>query len=190
MNAIQLLLAAPFIAALLLALLPNHRPRLAAWIAGGGALVGLACLISMAPAVFAGEVQRWSVDWVPAIGLSFGLRIDGLAWMFALLVTGIGALVVLYAAWYLSDKDPPARFFMFLMLFMGAMLGVVTASNLLLLVVFWEATSLSSFLLIGFWNGRADARQGARMALAITGAGCWEESLAATNSTWCSPRAI
>ncbi len=171
MNAIQLLLAAPFIAALLLALLPNHRPRLAAWIAGGGALVGLACLISMAPAVFAGEVQRWSVDWVPAIGLSFGLRIDGLAWMFALLVTGIGALVVLYAAWYLSDKDPPARFFMFLMLFMGAMLGVVTASNLLLLAVFWEATSLSSFLLIGFWNGRADARQGARMALAITGAG-------------------
>ncbi|MEF9995699.1 MAG: monovalent cation/H+ antiporter subunit A, partial [Burkholderiaceae bacterium] len=71
----------------------------------------------------------------------------------------------------LSDKDPPARFFMFLMLFMGAMLGVVTASNLLLLAVFWEATSLSSFLLIGFWNHRADARQGARMALAITGAG-------------------
>lgn len=166
-----LLLSAPFAAALLLAAVPNARPRLAAWIAGGGALAGLACVLSMAPAVFAGEVLRFSIDWVPAIGLSFGLRIDGLAWMFALLVTGIGALVVLYAAWYLSDKDPPARFYLFLMLFMGAMLGVVTASNLLLLAVFWEATSLSSFLLIGYWQGRAEARQGARMALAITGAG-------------------
>ncbi|MEG0822095.1 MAG: monovalent cation/H+ antiporter subunit A [Burkholderiaceae bacterium] len=171
MSAAPLLVAAPFIAAVLLACLPNSRSRLAAWVAAGGALGGLACLVAMAPAVFAGEVVRWSVDWVPSIGLSFGFRIDGLAWMFALLVTGIGALVVLYAAWYLSDKDPPARFFMFLMLFMGAMLGVVTASNLLLLAVFWEATSLSSFLLIGFWNHRADARQGARMALAITGAG-------------------
>ncbi|HSQ71353.1 MAG TPA: proton-conducting transporter membrane subunit, partial [Rubrivivax sp.] len=96
---------------------------------------------------------------------------DGLAWLFALLITGIGALVVLYAAWYLDPADPAPRFFTFLLLFMGAMLGVVLADNLILLVLFWELTSLSSFLLIGFWHGRTDARQGARMALTITGAG-------------------
>src|SRR5690606_23583011 len=87
------------------------------------------------------------------------------------LILGIGALVVLYAAYYLHDDDPPARFFMFLVLFTGAMLGVVLADNLLLLVVFWELTSLSSFLLIGYWSHRIDAREGARMALTITGAG-------------------
>jgi multicomponent K+:H+ antiporter subunit A len=83
----------------------------------------------------------------------------------------IGALVILYARYYLSDDDPIARFYAFFMLFMGAMLGLVLAGNLLLLVVFWELTSLASFLLIGYWQHRADARQGARMALVVTGAG-------------------
>ena len=96
---------------------------------------------------------------------------DGLAWAFALVIFGIGALVVLYARYYLSAEDPPARFFAFLLAFMGAMLGVVLADNLILMVVFWELTSVSSFLLIGFWNQRADARQGARMALTVTGMG-------------------
>ena len=134
-------------------------------------LTGLALALLSAPSIFAGEVLRWSVDWVPALGLDFGFRMDGLAWLFALLILGIGALVVLYAAYYLHHDDPPARFFQFLLLFMGAMLGVVLADNLVLLVVFWEATSLSSFLLIGYWKDRKDAREGARMALAITGAG-------------------
>src|SRR5690606_763719 len=87
------------------------------------------------------------------------------------LVLGIGALIVLYAHYYLAEEDSASRFFGYLMLFMGAMLGVVLAHNLLLLVVFWELTSISSFLLIGFWTGRQDARQGARMALSITGMG-------------------
>jgi multicomponent K+:H+ antiporter subunit A len=96
---------------------------------------------------------------------------DGLAWTFALVICAIGALVVLYARYYLSTEDPPARFFAYLLAFMGAMLGVVLADNLILLVVFWELTSLSSFLLIGFWTHRSDARQGARMALTVTGMG-------------------
>jgi multicomponent K+:H+ antiporter subunit A len=104
-------------------------------------------------------------------GVNFGFRMDGLAWAFALVICGIGALVVLYARYYLSAADPPARFFAFLLAFMGAMLGVVLADNLILLVVFWELTSLSSFLLIGFWTHRSDARQGARMALTVTGMG-------------------
>jgi multicomponent K+:H+ antiporter subunit A len=145
--------------------------RAAAWLAGTVALVASALVLAAAPAVFGGEVLRWSVPWVPSLGLDFGFRIDGLAWLFALLVTAIGALVVLYAAWYLDAADPAPRFYAFLLLFMGAMLGLVLADNLILLVVFWELTSLSSFLLIGYWTHRADAREGARMALAVTGAG-------------------
>jgi multicomponent K+:H+ antiporter subunit A len=166
-----LLALLPFAGAAALALVPNGARRLAAWTAGGATLAALALVLAMAPAVFGGEVVRWQAEWVPGLGLTFGFRVDGLAWLFALLITAIGALIVLYAAYYLSADDPPARFFQFLLLFMGAMLGLVLADNLLLLVVFWEATSLSSFLLIGYWNRRPDARHGARTALAVTGAG-------------------
>jgi multicomponent K+:H+ antiporter subunit A len=170
-SLLPLLLAAPFFAALLLALMPRAGRRTSGAVVGVGALLGLSMLIALAPTVFAGEVPRFSAEWMPQIGLAFSLRLDGFAWMFALLVLGIGALIVLYAYWYLADDDPPQRFFASLALFMGAMLGVVVAGNLLLLVVFWELTSIASFLLIGFWNGEREARRGARMALTITGAG-------------------
>ena len=89
-------------------------------------------------------------DWVPAIGLNANFRLDGLALMFALLISGIGVLIVLYAAYYLHHDDPAGKFFGQLMLFMAAMLGIVLSDNILLLVVFWELTSISSFLLIGY----------------------------------------
>jgi multicomponent K+:H+ antiporter subunit A len=157
-------------AALLTSMAPQWR-RGCAWAAGAVTLAGLAIVLLAAPDVFAGEVLRWRVDWVPALGLAFGLRMDGLAWLFTLLITGIGALIVLYAAYYLHHDDPARRFFLYLLLFMGAMLGIVLADNLILLVIFWELTSLTSFLLIGYWSSRQDAREGARMALAITGGG-------------------
>ncbi|MDX5298078.1 MAG: monovalent cation/H+ antiporter subunit A, partial [Gammaproteobacteria bacterium] len=87
------------------------------------------------------------------------------------LILGIGLLVILYARYYLSEKDAMGRFYAFLLLFMSAMLGIVTAGNLLQLWVFWELTSISSFLLISYWWSNPDARKGARMALTITGAG-------------------
>ncbi len=161
----------PFAGAALLAALPSQSRRGAAWVAGAVALLAVAILLMAAPAVYSGQVLRWRIDWVPALGLAFGFRVDGLAFLFAMLISAIGALIVLYAAYYLAASDPARRFFMFLLLFMGAMLGIVLSDNLLLLVVFWELTSLSSFLLIGYWNGRSDAREGARMALTITGAG-------------------
>ncbi len=107
-----------------------------------------------------GQVVRTLVPWLPQIGLDFTLRLDGLAWMFAGLVLGIGALVVLYARYYLSQQDNAHRFYCYLLLFMGAMLGMVLSGNLLLLMIFWEMTSISSFLLIGFWSHRQDAREG------------------------------
>ena len=173
---LALLALLPWLGAVLVACLPvggggAAARRAAACMAGAIALGATALVLACAPAVFAGEVLRISVPWLPALGLDLGFRMDGLAWMFALLITAIGALVVLYAAWYLDPQDPAGRFFVFLLLFMGAMLGVVLADNLILLVVFWELTSLTSFLLIGYWHQRQDAREGARMALTITGAG-------------------
>src|SRR5690606_19697737 len=118
-----------------------------------------------------GRTLLMHLDWVPDIGLNIGFRLDGLSLLFALLITAIGVLVILYAAYYLGPGDPAGNFYAQLMLFMAAMLGIVLSDNLLLLVVFWELTSVSSFLLVGYWGHRADARAGARMALAVTAGG-------------------
>src|SRR6056297_126548 len=91
--------------------------------------------------------------------------------MFAFLILGIGLLIVLYARFYISAEDPMGRFYSYLLLFMGSMLGIVLSENIILLMMFWELTSISSFLLIGFWSYRTDAREGARQALVITGGG-------------------
>ena len=151
------------------------RRAATAGIAGAVALSVFGLLLMLAPAVFGGEVLLARADWVPAIGLNASFRLDGLALMFALLISGIGMLIVLYAAFYLHHDDPAGRFYSQLMLFMAAMLGIALSDNLLLLVVFWELTSVSSFLLVGYWGSHpakgADARAGARMALAVTGGG-------------------
>ena len=135
------------------------------------AATSLALILSQAPDVLAGAtlVSGWS--WIPTAGLNATFRLDGFGLLFALLILGIGLLVILYARYYLAPEESKERFYGLLLLFMGAMLGVVLAENLLLLVTFWELTSLSSFLLIGFWRHDADARRGARLALMVTGAG-------------------
>ncbi|WP_310563972.1 monovalent cation/H+ antiporter subunit A [Hydrogenophaga sp.] len=144
---------------------------LTAVVAGGVTASALAVLLSLAPQVFAGQTVMNAWPWVPEIGLNLTFRLDGLSLMFAGLILFIGLLIVLYAAYYLAPEDSAGKFYSFMMLFMAAMLGVVLSDNLLLLVVFWELTSISSFLLIGFWSHRADARAGARQALAVTGGG-------------------
>ncbi|MBF3108129.1 monovalent cation/H+ antiporter subunit A, partial [Pseudomonas aeruginosa] len=139
--------------------------------AGVAPLIGLVLLLGQRGTVFAGQTLTASYSWLPEIGINLSLRLDGLGFLFALLILGIGLLVILYARYYLSEQEPMGRFFAFLLLFMGSMLGVVLAENLLLMMLFWELTSLSSFLLIGFWGSRSDARKGARMALTVTGGG-------------------
>jgi len=165
------LLLLPFLGSALVALLPTRARSV---LAGGAGLVSAGAalwVISLFPRVRDGGVIRETISWVPSLGLDLVLRIDGFAWMFAVLVTVIGALVALYARYYMSPEDPVARFYTFFLAFMGAMLGVVVSGNLVQLVVFWELTSLTSFLLIGYWHHRVDAQRGARMALAVTGAG-------------------
>jgi multicomponent K+:H+ antiporter subunit A len=128
-------------------------------------------LLSLVPVIAAGQTVSAAWDWVPQLGLRVAFFADGLGLFFAGIILGIGLLIIAYARAYLADAEDSARFFGCLLLFQGAMLGVVLSDNILLLVVFWELTSLSSFLLIGFWSGRAESRQGARMALIVTGTG-------------------
>jgi multicomponent K+:H+ antiporter subunit A len=161
----------PWLGSFLTALLPTRSRTAIAGVAGFVSTAAAAWLISLFPRVRDGGVIRETVSWVPSLGLDLVFRLDGLAWMFGLLVTVIGALVCLYARYYMSPEDPVARLFVYLLAFMGAMLGVVVSGNIVQLVVFWELTSLVSFLLIGYWHHRSDAQRGARMALTVTGAG-------------------
>ncbi|MFC3338555.1 monovalent cation/H+ antiporter subunit A [Paracandidimonas soli] len=166
-----LLLLLPFVGSVIAALLSPGARNLEAWLAGA---VALGCVILAAlqlPAILNGEVIRLSLTWIPAMGIDFTLRMDGFAWLFAMIIAAMGSLIVLYARYYMSPKDPVPRFFSFFLLFMGAMLGVVLSGNLIQLVIFWEMTSLSSFMLIAYWHHRLDARRGARMSLIITGTG-------------------
>lgn len=123
------------------------------------------------PALLEGEQLRFSATWMPELALDLAFRLDGLTLLFNLLILGIGLLIILYAHYYLAKDEPFGRFYAFLMLFMASMVGISMSDNLILLWLFWELTSLSSFLLIGFWSHQSDARKGARMALTVTGAG-------------------
>ena len=111
------------------------------------------------------------LPWAPSLGLSLSFHLDGLGLLFALLITGIGTLVVLYASAYLANHPQAGRFYASLFAFMGSMLGVALSDNILTLFVFWELTGFTSFLLIGFEHDRADARSAALQALIVTGAG-------------------
>ena len=170
-SLLVLIIALPFAGSCLAALFRTNARNAEAYLAGFVSLVSLILVIAAYPRVVDGAVVQFKASWVPELGLDFNLRMDGFAWVFSALITGIGFLVVLYARYYMSPADPVARFFSFLLAFMGAMLGIVLSGNLIQLVFFWELTSLFSFLLIGYWHQTAQARDGARMALIITSAG-------------------
>ncbi|KPQ25604.1 MAG: multicomponent K+:H+ antiporter subunit A [Halomonas sp. HL-48] len=133
--------------------------------------IALLLTLMQIPAMLDGETLRFAVGWLPELNLELALRLDGLSLLFNLLIIGIGLLILLYAHFYLASDEPVGRFYAFLMLFMASMVGISMSDNLILLWLFWELTSLSSFLLIGFWSHQSEARKGARMALTVTGAG-------------------
>ncbi|MGF1614814.1 MAG: monovalent cation/H+ antiporter subunit A [Gammaproteobacteria bacterium] len=166
-----LILALPLLGAVLPLATIAHGRSACAWSAALAPAAALGLALWLAPAVFAGETLVVRQLWIDSLGLHLALRLDGLSLLFVLLILGMGLLVILYARYYLSERDPMGRFYALLLLFMGAMLGIVLSENLLLMLMFWELTSLSSFLLIGYWQHRRDARQGARLALTLTGGG-------------------
>ncbi|MBN9046545.1 MAG: monovalent cation/H+ antiporter subunit A [Rhizobiales bacterium] len=166
-----LLVLLPFLGSVVTGLFRSADRSGSAWFSAAIALVALVVVASLYPVVADGKVVRGTIEWLPGYGLDVTLRMDGFAWLFAMLIAGIGLLVVIYARYYMSPDDPVPRFFSFLLAFMGSMLGVVLSGNIVLLAVFWELTSVFSFLLIGYWYHNASARDGARMALTVTGMG-------------------
>ena len=126
---------------------------------------------TLIPAVSGGQVLVWEMAWLPQQGIDLDFAVDGLGLLFALLITGIGAFIFLFAGEYMQGYRQRGRFTLFLVSFMLAMLGLVLADNLIALFVFWELTTLTSFLLIGYSHEDAGARRSALQGLLVTGAG-------------------
>ncbi|MGC9385585.1 MAG: monovalent cation/H+ antiporter subunit A [Hydrogenovibrio sp.] len=168
---LPLVVLIPFFGAIFAAWASRYNRLASAWTAGGITLLSLALLAPSVSLPFQNETLIQSWPWIHSIGLYFAFRLDGLALLFALMILIIGLLVIFYARYYLAVKDCMGRFYSYLLMFMGSMLGIVLSENLIQMVIFWELTSITSFLLISYWQQRKDARQGARMSLAITGAG-------------------
>ena len=168
---VALVAMAPFVAAILAPLVQRIARPFAGWVL---ALVPAGLFLLLLPLVepvVSGETISTSIGWVPAYGLDLSFYVDGLSLTFALAICGIGALIVLYAGAYLQGHPHLGRFLAFLLAFMGAMLGLVLADSMLALFMFWELTSVTSFLLIGFDHQRQAARRGAIQALVITNIG-------------------
>lgn len=164
-------LCLPLLGAVLAPFLVRALGASAAWLLALAPLLAFAHFASQLPAISAGKVITGGYAWVPSFELRFSWLLDGLSLTFALLITGIGTLIVLYAGGYLKGHRDQGRFFSFIFLFMGAMLGLVVSDSLLMLFVFWELTSITSFLLIGFDHERPAARRAALQALVVTGGG-------------------
>ncbi|WP_323015235.1 proton-conducting transporter membrane subunit, partial [Devosia sp.] len=169
--ALTVICTLPFLASFIAVAMPAGARNGEAWLSGTVAAICLLLTALIFPQVSSGGVVEQTIQWIPTAGLDLVFRMDGLAWLFCVLITFIGLLVVLYARYYMSPKDPVPRFYALLLAFMGAMLGLVLSGNIIQLAVFWELTSLVSFLLIGYWYHRGEARDGARMALIVTGSG-------------------
>lgn len=152
MTLIHLAIFLPVIAAVAIAIIYRYVKDVhLGWFVLPIPTVIVAYLFSLIPSIANNQVFHHTLNLMPRIGLNFDVYIDGLGLLFAILISGIGALVVLYSISYLSKEEELGNFYVYLLIFMTAMLGVVLSDNILMLYFFWELTSSSSFLLIAFW---------------------------------------
>jgi NADH:ubiquinone oxidoreductase subunit 5 (subunit L)/multisubunit Na+/H+ antiporter MnhA subunit len=170
LSLLHLVILAPFILAIFVPLLYKYVRQIhTGWFVLTLPVLLFTYLIQYIPVVSRGESTIASLDWIPSLDIYYTVYVDGLGLLFSLLITGIGSLVVLYSIYYLSkNTEALHNFYVYLLMFMGAMLGVVLSDNLMVLYVFWELTSLSSFLLIAYWYQREKSRYGAQKSLLIT----------------------
>ncbi len=150
-----------------------HRlfPKYSGWIISIFPFTVFVYAASLMPGINSGRILKNSWNWVPSLNIQFSLYLDSLSLLFLLLITGIGGLVLVYAGSYFGNHPQSGRFYTLILLFMTAMVGIVVAGNLILLFVFWEITSITSYLLIGFKHENEEARKSALRALIITGSG-------------------
>ncbi|WP_105427588.1 putative monovalent cation/H+ antiporter subunit A [Neorhizobium tomejilense] len=161
----------PFLASVLAPVLTRLLGDRAAFVLALAPALAFAHFCTFLPEIAAGEVVTGGYAWAPSFNLSFSWFLDGLSLTFALLITGIGALIVVYSGGYMKGHEGQGRFMAFILAFMGAMLGLVVSDSFLMLFVYWELTSITSFLLIGFDHEREAARRAALQALVVTGGG-------------------
>ncbi|OCJ11758.1 cation:proton antiporter [Rhizobium sp. AC27/96] len=166
-----LALCLPFFGALIVPVLVRWLGHNAAWLLSLLPALAFLYFVGFLPEIASGRIVEGGFDWVPSLGLRFSWLLDGLSLTFALLITGIGTLIILYTGGYLKGHADLGRFFSFMFLFMGSMLGLVVSDSFLTLFVFWELTSITSFLLIGFDHQREASRRAALQALVVTGGG-------------------
>ncbi|MET0813368.1 MAG: proton-conducting transporter membrane subunit, partial [Microbacterium sp.] len=135
-------------------------------------LAAFALAVVQTPAVLSGDIPFETYDWIPPLGIQLSMRMDTLSWVMTLIVTGVGALVMLYCRWYFAGKSEGlGQFSAVLLAFAGAMYGLVLTDDLVVLVMFWEITSVLSYLLIGYYHRRAASRRAALQALLVTSLG-------------------
>lgn len=161
----------PFFSALLVPFLYKYLNRQihTGWFVLLAPLSILIYLLQYIPSIAAGETYKYTLSWIPTLGIDITTYVDGLGLLFGLLISGVGALVIVYSIFYMSKgREALHHFYVYLLLFMGAMLGLVFSDHLLVLYGFWELTSVSSFLLIAYWYERKSSRQGALKAMLIT----------------------
>ncbi len=157
------------IAAAPVGLIARYLPRPpVGWLLALLPLSAFVLFATQVPAIVGGGHVSEVLPWAPAMGLELRFTLDGLSLLFALLVSGIGTLIFIYTAYYLAGDPGMGRFYVYLALFMGAMLGLVLSDNLLGLFIFWELTSVSSYLLVGFKHDYLEVRRGAQMGLLLT----------------------
>lgn len=160
-----------FVLALLAPVLYRFGRGATGWISALLPLCLTAYFSSLIPQVSSGETIIESFRWVPSLGINLSFYLDGLSLLFALLISSVGTLVLIYAGRYLSGHPHLGRFYLYILMFMASMLGVVLADNLFTLFVFWKLTSLCSYFLIGFEHDRHESRAAALQALLVTGIG-------------------
>ncbi|MDS9472138.1 Na+/H+ antiporter subunit A [Sporosarcina pasteurii] len=171
MLTITMAIFIPFLAAILVPFIYKWKPRMIGWFVLIVPLVLFAGLARFIPTVASGMTMVNAIQWIPSANIHFTTYLDGLSIIFGLLITGVGSLVILYSIYYLSSRESLSHFYVYLLMFMGAMLGVVFSDNMMVLYVFWELTSISSFLLIAFWYHRKQSRYGAQKSMLITVSG-------------------
>ncbi|MEZ5333952.1 MAG: proton-conducting transporter membrane subunit [Methanolobus sp.] len=161
----------PFILAGILPAVEKLLKDKIGWYASAVAFLSLLLVAQAAPEIIHGETIQQSIEWLPSVGINFSFYIDGLSVMFGFIVSGIGVIIMSYSNGYMSKKEDLPRYYQQLLFFMGSMLGMVFSANTIQLFIFWELTSITSFMLIGYWRNRPMSVYGATKSLLITATG-------------------
>jgi multicomponent Na+:H+ antiporter subunit A len=170
-TAVMLVIFIPFIFAGLVPAASRILKQRIGWFAVAVAALTLLLILRIAPTIIHGETIYGEINWLPTAGINFSVYADGLSLLIGILASGIGVIIMSYSTGYLSNKEDLPRYYQYLLLFMGSMIGMVFSANTIQLFIFWELTSITSFMLIGYWNDKPESIYGATKALVLTAAG-------------------